>query len=158
MCLQQFTCTTDRPRTPGGRKLPHPRRWEWEAQSYLRSASQVLKSGDVLLVGENGVTISACAHMKLTPIDDSLEVFIAVAAVNISIRGHGGAVADELLSRCIDAGRKRASEMGRARLIVTGNIHVENFPSQRMVIRAGLEPVGLPVGDYQRWRLVLALR
>ena len=27
--LQTFTCTTDLPLTEGGRKMPHPRPWEW---------------------------------------------------------------------------------------------------------------------------------
>ena len=34
--LQSFQCTTDRPKSPGGRALRHPKPWELEVQSYFR--------------------------------------------------------------------------------------------------------------------------
>lgn len=155
--LQEFTCTTDCPRTPGGRKLPHDRPWEWEAQRHLRQASQLLRPGDLLLVGlRTGVTVAA-AHLQFDTSGDVLEVFIAAAGVARTSRGQGGGLADRTLAATRTEGLARATDRGCTHLVLTGKIHTSNTASQHMAERAGWEPYDTPSSIYQSWGLVVPI-
>lgn len=156
--LREFTCTTDPPRTPGGRRLPHDRLWEWEAQRHLRQTSQLLQPGDLLLVGTRGTELIAAVHLKFDASDDLFEVFIAAGGVALSARGKGGGIADQMLATIRAEGIARARALGCIHLVLTGKIHRNNHASQRMVQRAGFEPYGLPSTDYQSWVVVIPLR
>lgn len=82
--LQGFTCTTDHPRTPRGRRLPHPRPWEWEAQRHLRSADRHLRHGDDLLVGRVGSgALGAAAHVVYD--DDSSLLVANIQALGVGL-------------------------------------------------------------------------
>lgn len=154
--LQGFTCTQDPPRSPGGRKLPHPRHWEWETQSHLRQLPRRLPAGDVVLVGYQAENrLVAAAHLHCDADGSELGVFIAALAVSCPVRGQGGHVADATVMEIRDCGLERARRLGYTRVAITGKIHTANDPSRRMVERAGFEPVGVPAGDYQMWHLVV---
>ena len=155
--LQQFTCTEDPPRSPHGRRLPHPRRWEWEAQAHLRQMSVRFRTGELLIAGFNGDSVIAAAHLLPGIQGNVLEVFIAAAGVDLSVRHGGGVFADETMSQIKDLALANARAQGAGIVMITGNIHVRNIPSQNMAARAGFEPVGILTGDYQTWLLRLDL-
>jgi hypothetical protein len=156
--LQGFTCTTDRPRSLAGKKLPHPKPWEWEVQSHLRQSSVRLKNGELLLVGRSADTaIAAAAHLIFTPLSTGTETFIAAVAVSTNFRGQGGAIADEALVVICEVACERAASDGGELALVTGKIHNQNQPSEALCVRSGFEPYLVPQGDYQPWVLRLPL-
>lgn len=138
--LQQFTCTTDFPKTPGGRRLPHTRPWEWEAQRHLRQLSQIFKRGDVALLARTGEGVVGAVHLQFSAGGGVLEAFHASVAVAQTVRHQGGHVADELLRRARAEAMEHASELGCPNIVLSGKIHVSNAASQRLVERAGWEP------------------
>ncbi|RYC12485.1 hypothetical protein [Nocardioides zhouii] len=155
--LESFTCTDDHPRTPGGRKLPHDRRWEWEAQRHLRQTSQLLQEGDLLLAGLRSSEVVAAAHLQFDPTNEVLQLFVAAAGVALAGRRQGGNLADQMLAAILAEGLHRATGLRCANLVLTGKIHTRNTPSQLMVQRAGWEPYDAPSSDYQAWGLIVPL-
>lgn len=156
--LQSFTCAPDRPRTPGGRRLPHPTPWAWEAQRHLRQTSQLLRPGDLVLVGStDGHEVVAAVHLQFDARPHVLEVFVAALGVAGSVQHQGGVVADAAMAAVSREAVIRAAALGPSVAVITGKIHLANVPSQRLVQRAGFEPQGPPVGPYQPWVLVLRL-
>lgn len=153
--LQGFTCTSDFSRTPGGRRLPHDRVWEWEAQRHLRQVSGLLRPGDLALVGTQRNDAVAAAHLQFEDSGDVLAVFIAAAGVSWSERRQGGGLADLMLKTIHDEGLARATSRGQAHLVLTGKIHASNTASQLMVQRAGWEPYDAPSVGYQSWGLIV---
>lgn len=153
--LKNFTCTTDPPKTPGGRKLKHPRPWEWEAQRHLRQTDQLLGPGDMLLLGESDGVVLAAMHLQIESTKTHLDVYLAAGAVNTDVRRQGGAIADAMLAQVRAAAASAAGNHGFGATVLRGKIHLENRASRRMVERAGFEPFGLPLNDYQEWRLVV---
>lgn len=149
--LQNFTCAADFPTTPGGRRLPHPKPWEWEAQRHLRQLSQLLRPGDVVVSARENDEVMAAAHLQLDADGDVLVLFHAAVGVGLSSRGLGGELADELLARSENLGLERARELGCSHLVVTGKVHVANAPSQQLMARALWEPNSWPVNQYQSW-------
>jgi GNAT superfamily N-acetyltransferase len=135
--------------------MPHPKTWEWEAQAHLRRASTSLAPGELLLVGRQHEEIVAAAHLHFDEAPTLLATFIVVLAVSRAVRGIGGAVAGEALDVVKQEAMARARSRGVAHALLTGNIHHENAPSRRLVERAGFEPHGAPVGEYQGWSLLL---
>lgn len=106
--LQRLTCTTDFPRTPGSRKLPHDRPWEWEAQRHLRQTSQLLLPEDLVVAGSSGSDLVAAAHLQLDVDGDVLQVFVAAADVSLTSRRQGGGLADRMLAAVGADGLRRA--------------------------------------------------
>lgn len=144
--------------TPGGRKLlPHDRAWEWQAQRHLRQLSQLIRPGDLVLIGRQASKIVACAHLKLDHDNTTYQVFIAALGVSVDVRGQGGTVADEMIEEIVAQGQWQALTAGTVNLAIACNIHGRNLPSQRLVIRAGLEPYGAPTRDYQLWARLIRL-
>lgn len=156
--LQAFTCTTDPPRTTGGRKLRHPRIWEWEAQRHLRTASQQFRAGDALLVGrDGGGEIAAAAHVDYDANSGLLVAYINALGVAMSHRNQGGATADEALQVVRQTATDEANTRWCSTLLLTGKIHRHNQASEYACLRAGLEPLPLPAGDYRTWALKITL-
>ncbi|MGW4364476.1 hypothetical protein ACWEKT_02430 [Nocardia takedensis] len=150
--FETFSCTDPHPRTPQGRKLPHPKPWEWAAQGLVRRSAHNFRAGSLLVVGWSlADEILAVAHVipEISAVGFSLH--IGVICVSTSVRGQGGAVADRTLARvrAIALDDERASDVNA--VLATANIHTRNFASQRLFERAGYEPYGVPTGDYQEW-------
>lgn len=158
IALQAFACTTSRPRSPHGRKLNHPRQWELDAQSLLRHTSQAAGRDDQVLVAvsENDSLddgICAAAWCESHMIDSTPATFIKACGVGLEFRGQGGSVADDLMKRILRMASRQSDGLSVQHVIVHGNVHVENIPSERLFTRFGFEPVGLPLRDYQKWSL-----
>lgn len=149
--LQQFTCTSERPGTPHGRPLPHPRPWEWDVQRHLRELAHHLRPTEVALLGRRGEHLVAVAHVIFTEDDDAVEAFLAAIAVSTEVRGEGGNIADATMAEVWNLTCARAVDRGASELFLTGKISTRNLPAQRMAERCGQEPVGLPSGELQLW-------
>lgn len=152
--LQSFSCTTPMPKSPGGRKLPHPKPWEYEVQSHFRECSKRLKNGDLLVIGRrvSDGEVVAAVHLLLDGSDP--EVFaahIAAIAVGSSVRGCGGVVADSTLAQARNCILEGAHFRGVDCAVATASIHRRNHRSEALFERAGFEPMSVPVGEYQRW-------
>jgi len=156
--LQRFTCTTDFPRSPGGRRLPHPRPWEKEAQTLVREAAKTLRPGEIVLMATVGEEPVAAAHLQFRTDGELLEAHHVAAAVAQSARRQGGHLADALLVRAQAICLEQAMERGSAQLVLTGLIHVSNRASQHLVARAGWQPRGVPTNGYQSWFLVVPVQ
>lgn len=156
--LQSFTCTTDVPRTPGGRKLPHPKPWEREVQSHFRQISRRLRQGELLLLGcaEDGEA-RAAIHLMFEISAKVLGVFVASIAVCTSVRGKNGMIANEALLLVHEEARDKANRSCVETVVITGNIHTENRPSEQLFSRAGFEPLSIPNGPYQTWAKQLSV-
>ncbi|WP_229051461.1 hypothetical protein [Aeromicrobium sp. Leaf350] len=154
--LQSLTCTTADPTTEGGRKLPHPRPWEKEAQTLLRQLSLTLRPGDLVLLGKLGDRTIAALHLQFLAGGDFLEVYHAVAGITQDMRRDGGTVADALLAEAQAICLERLAEGGHQDVVISGRIHVRNAASQHMVARAGWEPQDAPVNDYQTWARIIS--
>lgn len=149
--LQAFTCTSDFPKTPEGRKLPHPKRWEREAQSLIRQCSKRLKDGDILLVGRSAAhAVVAAAHLVFDRAPSLLDAHIACLGVDVSARGQGGAIANETLAAIIEVAIESAQGLG-IDVAITADIHTSNRPSESLAERAGFEPQSVPLSEYQSW-------
>lgn len=156
--LQGFTCTSDHPRTPRGRRLPHPRPWEWEAQRHLRSAAQHLRDRDALHVGRNSVgAIASAAHVAHDEHSGLLVANIQALGVGLSYRARGGDTADEAFATIRDGAKLEAGLRRCSTVILTGKVHRLNLASQYACLRAGLEPADEPITDYQTWALCIRL-
>ncbi|MFD4440561.1 hypothetical protein ACFWPK_12400 [Nocardia sp. NPDC058519] len=152
--LQAFTCTTSRPRSPAGRELPHSKPWERVAQSIIRQSPRCLKAGNLLVVGrcEGTAEIIAVAHLTFDGVSPTLfAAHVAAIGVSETMRGQGGKVADSVLAKSCDVIVDRAKDRSGGPILVTANIHVENYPSQLLFERATFEPISVPRGEYQQW-------
>ncbi|WP_253783641.1 GNAT family N-acetyltransferase [Nocardia amikacinitolerans] len=151
--FQAFSCTDPHPKTPQGRKMPHPKQWEWDAQGFIRQSSRNFQPGNLLVVGwsVDDNEILAVAHLIPDVSVVAFSVHVGVIGVSTAVRGQGGAVADRTLEevRNVALGDGRAT--GANAVLATANIHTRNFASQRLFERAGYEPRGVPRGDLQQW-------
>ncbi|MEU1952323.1 hypothetical protein [Nocardia rhamnosiphila] len=154
--LQNFSCTTELPRTEGGRKLLHPKPWEREVQSHLRQTSVGLKAGQLLLAGRDSISdrIVAAAHL-IPDRSSSTTLVVRIAAIGVctTVRGQGGKVADRTLDEVRRVIFADAQKLGVGVAVATANIHTHNRPSQLLFERAGFEPLSIPApdSDYQGW-------
>ncbi|NED95693.1 hypothetical protein G1H11_10250 [Phytoactinopolyspora alkaliphila] len=124
----------------------------------MRAASQHLRSGDALLVGrDNARDIAAAVHVVYDDDSDLLVAYINALGAAMSHRTQGGATADEALRIVQQTAAEEAKNRRCSTLLLTGKIHRHNLASQYACLRAGLEPMGLPSGDYQAWVLHAAL-
>lgn len=154
--LQGFTCTEEPPRAPGGRKLRHPRMWEWEAQALLRqcSNSAVFKNdgNHFIVVGHVDSEVAAAALLELDQAEQYLRVFVKSCGVALIFRRRGGDLANALVREVRKLANQRAAELGVGQVLVTGNIHGSNEPSEHLAIRCGAEPAPIsPAASCAVW-------
>ncbi|MQY18393.1 hypothetical protein [Nocardia macrotermitis] len=151
--FQQFTCTEPRPKSPHGRTLPHPKPWEWTAQSILRRSSECLKAGSLLVVGRSvsSAEILAVAHVIPEASESYFSAYIAAIGVSRVARGQGGGIADRTLAEVRTVVLESARGSEAMAVLATANIHTANLSSQRLFERSGYEPRSVPSGEYQQW-------
>ncbi|GAA5063627.1 GNAT family N-acetyltransferase [Nocardia callitridis] len=151
--FHEFTCADPRPKTLAGRKLPHPKSWEWNAQGIIRQSSNRLKAGSLLVVGWANADdeILAVAHLIPEVSTALFSVHVAAIGVSAAVRGQGGTVADRTLEEVHKVVLERAREVSAGAVLATANVHTRNFPSQRLFERAGYEPRSVPSGELQQW-------
>lgn len=130
----------ERPRSPGGRRLPHPKPWEWEAQALLRNARARFRDGPI--------QAAAWLHFHHTELPTA---FLTAGAVDVTLRGTGGAVADELVNRALNSAVHNLEHFGTDRILVHGNVHTCNTASAELLTRHGFDPVGAPTEEFQQW-------
>lgn len=135
--------------------MPHDRPWEWEAQRHLRQLSQLLKSGDLVLIARSGADVVGCVHLQFSTEGTLLEAFHAAAGVALDVRRQGGRVPDQLLAEARKIAFTKAIQSGSSHLVLAGKVHVRNAASQHMLTRAGWEPRDAPSNDYQLWAAII---
>lgn len=84
-------------------------------------------------------------------------VFIQLLAVNVSMRGRGGAAADALMEHVLHRAARTLLDVGDLHALGFGNVHRSNLPSQRLLARHGFTPTTVSDGDYVRWAVSLDL-
>jgi hypothetical protein len=141
--LEQFTCTTPAPRGRHGRRLPHPRPWELEVQSMIRTRRDLTYGGGRILLGITSARelLAVTAHSPVNNPEAKTvpQQLLAVVAISVSARGQGGAVADKAVERTLAdiAGLPEVVRAGCA--VILAGVHVENAPSEALLIRQGFE-------------------
>lgn len=143
----------ERPRSPGGRRLPHPKPWEWEAQALLRNARARFRDGHTIVVGRDSNRdgpIQAAAWLQFHH-TELPTAFLTAGAVDVTLRGTGGAVADELVNRALNSAVHNLEHFGTDRILVHGNVHTCNTASAELLTRHGFDPVGAPTEEFQQW-------
>lgn len=157
MELQGFTCTSEAPRSPGGRKQPHPKPWEWEAQALLRNARAHFRDGHQIIVGRSGAHDGPAAAASWLQFhhDELPAAFIASSGIGIAFRGKDGTVADELIARTIRAAVRNFGQSAPHRILVHGNVHTSNLPCEKLLTRHGFDPVGTPIEEFQQWAILI---
>jgi hypothetical protein len=152
--LQEFTCTTKAPRPPGGyRSLPHPRPWELQVQSFIRTLHPPAGPDQAYLLGEDSSGIGAVCVLA----DQGTSEIVKIQAIAVSVRhrGQGGAHADAALAAGLDLAGVRARVAGFGQVIVVGWVHPRNQPSQLLCRRAGFALRRDTRDGLQEWVLLL---
>jgi hypothetical protein len=133
--LPQFTCTVPlreyKPIQPR-----HPKVWELEVQSGIRTLRPPLGSGQIMLVGEDADGIGAVT-LSAEQTEGPSVVKLQAIAIATRHRGQGGRHADEALQVALDAAGARASNAGLSEFLAVGWIHPRNEASKLMCQRAG---------------------
>ena len=150
--LQQFTCTTDPERDAYNRPFPHPRPWEKEVQSSIRTLHLPAKKLNSIRIRSESADdpISAVVSLRQEAAPDVFH--LQLIAVSLDLRKQGGAVADEAFT---EASQECAAISGLeqgATLFVTANIHSDNQASIYLAERNLMERTGIQIaGDYEEW-------
>lgn len=127
-------------------------------QSWVRTRTPPAGPGELLRLGlaADG-TVEAIGALSLvaTQSDFAIVKLLAVA-INVAVRGQGGAVADAALDHVLGAAFQLGSSAGAEQTIAVAWVHPRNEASRRMLTRHGLEMVGM-VDEYEDWRLILTI-
>jgi RimJ/RimL family protein N-acetyltransferase len=154
--LQEFTCTTKAARPPGSyRSRPHPKPWELQVQSFIRTLHPPAGADQVYLLGEDSSGIGAVCVLA----DQGTPEIVKIQAVAVSVRqrGQGGAHANEALAAGLDLAGDRARAAGFGQVIAVGWVHPRNQPSQLLCRRAGFAHRRDTRDGLQEWVLLLGV-
>lgn len=150
--LQAFTCTVPTQRSPY-RPTWHPRRWELEVQSFIRSLRPPLSPDQSLLVGED--TEGVASVCLLAQQADLQLIKIQVLAVAVRHRGKGGTYSDEAMDVALETAVERGRKTGLDAVTVIGLVHDRNRAAQRLNERAGFACQGTTPEGLEIWALTL---
>lgn len=154
--LSVFKCTDDitKPHRPPWVDR-HPRMWEYEAQSWLRSLRPPHPLPKRLLVGLDADGLAAAIHWE--EVDGPSYVDVIVAGVALRCRRQGGGFADEMMEQALDAMTARVIESDGDTLRVSAAIFADNHPSQRMCRDAGMRHRDMGGPNVQLWTMTLII-
>ncbi|GAB3624199.1 hypothetical protein GCM10027418_22830 [Mariniluteicoccus endophyticus] len=152
--LQTFTTTDDPPRLKNNRRLPHPMRWEWEAQRHVRCLVQQYQAGDVVLLHlGTEEEIWGVVHIRIKSSGARMTVNFEVMAVAKPMRGSTPPhVGDDLYAHALLV-LDDIIPSGTEDVLLVAMVHVENRASERLLKRHGFEPAHAPRtdADYGPW-------
>jgi hypothetical protein len=154
--LQEFTCTTKASRSSGSsRPLPHPKPWELQVQSFIRTLHPPAGPDQEFLLGEDPSGVGAVRVLA----DQGTPEIVKIQAIAVSVRyrGQGGAYADEALAAGLDHAGRRARAAGLGQVIAVGWVHQRNKPSQLLCRRAGFTYRRDTRDGLQEWAVLLEL-
>jgi hypothetical protein len=153
--LQLFTCTEPSKWDPVRREKIHPRPWELEVQSGIRSQKPPISPDQHLLLGEDEDGLGAVC---LLAEQDSPEI-VKLRAIAIAMRhrnrheGH----ADEALNMALQSIADRLSKTAITSGVAVGWIHPKNRASKRMCERGGLQFRRLLSNGLEEWVVSIEL-
>jgi len=144
--LQRFECTKPAPKEKGRRAAPHPKPYEKQVQSAIRTLAVPVRGRDgVCLLGElDGELVAVALWCRM---DADYPLFkIRLLAVATSVRGSGGAVARECLDQVL---ARIVAELAPGEVAtVYGLVDHRNTPSQLMLTDRDFKlQEGAPVDD-----------
>lgn len=150
--LEQFTCTGPAPKGPNHRPLPHPRPWEQEAQTGIRTRKPPGATRDIYRVGTtaDGTIVAVAVAGTLDEPSYTNTYKLMVLAVATSVRGAGGEVADACMRDVLGQIGHRARADGLAAVLVLSQVDPHNEPSRSMCQRHEFTSAGVR-GDYEVW-------
>jgi hypothetical protein len=130
--LQRFECTAPAPRQSGRRASGHPKPYERDVQSAIRTLSVPVRGRDgTCLVGlDGGELVAVALWCRMDDVDYPL-FKIRLIAVATSVRGRGGAVARECVDQVL-GGIAAECEEGEV-VTVYGLVDHRNSASQNLL-------------------------
>lgn len=151
--LKTFMCTE----SPVKRRIrkdryeyDHPRIWEWQVQSKIRTFEPPYHYPIQMLVGEDDHGLGAVSVYE--ELDGPGQVELCFMAVAHRLRFKGGGYADEMWSHTWDAIEARAIEQGVTVVSLSGLVHEGNEYSQKFCRRMKMRHTGmLPDSPFQQW-------
>lgn len=133
--LRRFECTVPPP-GPRRRPLPHPKPWEKDVQSAVRTLGVPVRGrdGTCLLGFESGEPVAIALWCRIEQ-DADLSFKIRLLAVSTAVRGQGVAVARECLEQVLAriVGELDAGEPA----VVYGLVDHRNRSSRKMLATSG---------------------
>lgn len=135
---QRFTCAEPpKYRYGGGRLRHHPRPWEMDVQSFLRS--HVPGPSQVMLAGRDGYGLAALSAWDESPAG---AVLLQAVAVTSRLRHQGGAWAVEMMEETLGRIEARALARGGESPLVIARIDRRNTPSAALCSEMGWVRLG----------------
>ncbi len=158
--LKRIECTTPgrKCKHAGRWEVHHPRKYELEVQSAIRSRiNPPCQLPNHCLLGWDGDELAAVAFYE--ELDGPAQVEVHAVAVGMPYRRKGGGWADEMLKTVLDEITLRAHEHGVDFVAVLAWIDGANRPSQDLFRRAGMRQTGvLAETTLERWSATYLVR
>jgi hypothetical protein len=155
--LERFACTEPARYDRQRRRPVHPRHWELDLQSEIRTLSPT-EPGLYLGFDDTGLA-AVYLFSPLSPSQSLLDVRVGeyklrAVAVALRHRHQGGNVAWETITEALATILDDSAVRGYQEARVFGEIHQQNVPSQRMCERRGFRRVG-PAGvpEHELWSI-----
>lgn len=150
--LKRFACTEPKELRRVGSHLSkeYARPWEAAVQARIRTASEAPQPPEYMLLGWDSGGVGAALYYE--ELDGPALVEVRVAAVANRHRQQGGGVADEMMTKLLDALTERALELGVDIVEVGTWVHEKNRASQALCRRFNLRQTALADDlGLQRW-------
>jgi hypothetical protein len=156
--LEQFTCTVAPERLPNGRRLPHPRPWELEAQTGIRQHTPPGSSDDLYRIGvnNNGSIVAVSITGLLEDPDFEPTFKLLVLAIAMPARRQGGDVANACMIDALHQMELRVQAVGALQFLVLAMIDPRNSASKWMCQRHAFAHIG-EEGEYELWGRLVAV-
>lgn len=149
--LHGFTCTTPKVYDPATQRPSHPREFEFEVQSRLRSLKVPVKAPCYCLAGYLDGELACLAYFERREGGDPPYFLIHATAVAQRFQGQG--LGTETMRTVIDEICSLALEAGASGVRIEAMVHPRNFASQQKNSRAGLvRDADADFRGYQSWR------
>ena len=157
--LQRFTCTAEPSKDRNGRPLPHPKPWEHDVQSWIRSRTPPAGPGEALRLETDEESLRAFGALAVVDQEGEI-VIVKLQAVAISkeCRGGDGEVANGALDEALGRAVELTSHAGGTITLVVAWVDPRNDASKRLMERSGFTTRGFIPGNppLEEWTLQVA--
>jgi len=155
--LQGFDCATDPPRTRSGRELPHPAKWHRQVHAFIHALKMSIGDG-ILLLGEDDERRVAAVAVLYDSARDGEVYTMKLAALGVRLDCQGRGYGVEAIEVALEEAEARTFG-GYSVLVVFGQVHVKNRPSQPACARAGLirQSEARPGEEFEDWGTAIEL-
>lgn len=154
--LQGFTCTAELPRDRNGRPLPHPKPWEHDVQSWIRSRTPPAGPGEALRLETDEESLRAFGALAMVDQEGEMVIVkLQAVAISTECRGGGGEVADGAIEEALARAVELTAKAGGTTTLLVAWVDPRNDASKRLMERAGFAIHGLIPGNppLEQWTL-----